>query len=191
MTQLNLVAVSQGVSLRTEPLVVDERAVAAPKIHNRVAAFARYDDRMGITDRWIGEGDVVVSSLPDFNLMFIDRVFELFAGRQYADQLRFIVMPHFFAYLGECRKPDNKRRSNFASHSLDSIGVSRICHCKNYCIPILRKCKNLMFTSELWRKLSYYCVINLGAIQVNVRVRIAEINRQITRQLGFNWQALV
>jgi pilus assembly protein CpaC len=30
----------------------------------------------------------------------------------------------------------------------------------------------------------------LGAIQVNVRVRIAEINRQITRQLGFNWQAL-
>ena len=30
----------------------------------------------------------------------------------------------------------------------------------------------------------------LGAIQVNVRVRIAEINRQVTRQLGFNWQAL-
>ena len=30
----------------------------------------------------------------------------------------------------------------------------------------------------------------LGAIQVNVRVRIAEIDRQITRQLGFNWQAL-
>jgi pilus assembly protein CpaC len=30
----------------------------------------------------------------------------------------------------------------------------------------------------------------LGAIQVNVRVRIAEISRQITRQLGFNWQAL-
>jgi pilus assembly protein CpaC len=30
----------------------------------------------------------------------------------------------------------------------------------------------------------------LGAIQVNVRVRIAEINRSITRQLGFNWQAL-
>ena len=30
----------------------------------------------------------------------------------------------------------------------------------------------------------------LGSIQVNVRVRIAEINRQITRQLGFNWQAL-
>jgi pilus assembly protein CpaC len=30
----------------------------------------------------------------------------------------------------------------------------------------------------------------LGAIQVNVRVRIAEVNRQITRQLGFNWQAL-
>ncbi len=30
----------------------------------------------------------------------------------------------------------------------------------------------------------------LGSIQVNVRVRIAEIDRQITRQLGFNWQAL-
>jgi pilus assembly protein CpaC len=30
----------------------------------------------------------------------------------------------------------------------------------------------------------------LGSLQVNVRVRIAEINRQITRQLGFNWQAL-
>jgi pilus assembly protein CpaC len=30
----------------------------------------------------------------------------------------------------------------------------------------------------------------LGSVQVNVRVRIAEINRQITRQLGFNWQAL-
>jgi pilus assembly protein CpaC len=30
----------------------------------------------------------------------------------------------------------------------------------------------------------------LGSSQVNVRVRIAEINRQITRQLGFNWQAL-
>jgi pilus assembly protein CpaC len=30
----------------------------------------------------------------------------------------------------------------------------------------------------------------LGSTQVNVRVRIAEINRQITRQLGFNWQAL-
>ena len=30
----------------------------------------------------------------------------------------------------------------------------------------------------------------LSSIQVNVRVRIAEINRQITRQLGFNWQAL-
>jgi pilus assembly protein CpaC len=30
----------------------------------------------------------------------------------------------------------------------------------------------------------------LSNIQVNVRVRIAEINRQITRQLGFNWQAL-
>jgi pilus assembly protein CpaC len=30
----------------------------------------------------------------------------------------------------------------------------------------------------------------LGSIQVNVRVRIAEVSRQITRQLGFNWQAL-
>jgi len=30
----------------------------------------------------------------------------------------------------------------------------------------------------------------LDSIQVNVRVRIAEINRQVTRQLGFNWQAL-
>ena len=30
----------------------------------------------------------------------------------------------------------------------------------------------------------------LGAIQVNVRLRIAEINRSVTRQLGFNWQAL-
>jgi pilus assembly protein CpaC len=30
----------------------------------------------------------------------------------------------------------------------------------------------------------------LGAVQVNVRVRIAEIDRQVTRQLGFNWQAL-
>lgn len=30
----------------------------------------------------------------------------------------------------------------------------------------------------------------LGSTQVNVRVRIAEISRQITRQLGFNWQAL-
>jgi pilus assembly protein CpaC len=30
----------------------------------------------------------------------------------------------------------------------------------------------------------------LGSIQVNVRVRIAEISRSITRQLGFNWQAL-
>jgi pilus assembly protein CpaC len=30
----------------------------------------------------------------------------------------------------------------------------------------------------------------LGSVQVNVRVRIAEIDRQITRQLGFNWQAL-
>lgn len=28
----------------------------------------------------------------------------------------------------------------------------------------------------------------LGSIQVNVRVRIAEISRTITRQLGFNWQ---
>ncbi len=28
----------------------------------------------------------------------------------------------------------------------------------------------------------------LGSIQVNVRVRIAEIDRNITRQLGFNWQ---
>ena len=33
-------------------------------------------------------------------------------------------------------------------------------------------------------------VLVLDSIQVNVRVRIAEINRQITRQLGFNWQAL-
>lgn len=30
----------------------------------------------------------------------------------------------------------------------------------------------------------------LESLQVNVRVRIAEINRSITRQLGFNWQAL-
>jgi pilus assembly protein CpaC len=30
----------------------------------------------------------------------------------------------------------------------------------------------------------------LGAIQVNVRLRIAEIDRSVTRQLGFNWQAL-
>jgi pilus assembly protein CpaC len=30
----------------------------------------------------------------------------------------------------------------------------------------------------------------LGNLQVNVRVRIAEISRQITRQLGFNWQTL-
>ncbi|MDR3530618.1 MAG: type II and III secretion system protein family protein [Rhodopila sp.] len=30
----------------------------------------------------------------------------------------------------------------------------------------------------------------LESIQVNVRVRIAEINRTVTRQLGFNWQAL-
>ncbi len=33
-------------------------------------------------------------------------------------------------------------------------------------------------------------LVVLGSIQVNVRVRIAEINRTITRQLGFNWQAL-
>jgi pilus assembly protein CpaC len=30
----------------------------------------------------------------------------------------------------------------------------------------------------------------LGSIQVNVRVRIAEIDRTVTRQLGFNWQVL-
>ena len=30
----------------------------------------------------------------------------------------------------------------------------------------------------------------LSSIQVNVRVRIAEIDRTVTRQLGFNWQAL-
>jgi pilus assembly protein CpaC len=30
----------------------------------------------------------------------------------------------------------------------------------------------------------------LGRLQVNVRVRVAEIDRQITRELGFNWQAL-
>ncbi len=30
----------------------------------------------------------------------------------------------------------------------------------------------------------------LSSIQVNVRVRIAEIDRNVTRQLGFNWQAL-
>ena len=30
----------------------------------------------------------------------------------------------------------------------------------------------------------------LSAIQVNVRVRVIEISRQITRELGFNWQAL-
>jgi pilus assembly protein CpaC len=30
----------------------------------------------------------------------------------------------------------------------------------------------------------------LGSIQVNVRVRIAEIDRNITRQLGFNWTSL-
>lgn len=39
-----------------------------------------------------------------------------------------------------------------------------------------------------------YGVINnlelLSATQVNVRVRVAEISRQITRELGFNWQAL-
>jgi pilus assembly protein CpaC len=33
-------------------------------------------------------------------------------------------------------------------------------------------------------------LVVLGAIQVNVRVRIAEIDREVTRQLGFNWQAL-
>ena len=33
-------------------------------------------------------------------------------------------------------------------------------------------------------------MVVLGSVQVNVRVRIAEINRTITRQLGFNWQAL-
>jgi pilus assembly protein CpaC len=33
-------------------------------------------------------------------------------------------------------------------------------------------------------------MIVLGSVQVNVRVRIAEIDRTITRQLGFNWQAL-
>ena len=30
----------------------------------------------------------------------------------------------------------------------------------------------------------------LSATQVNVRVRVAEISRQITRELGFNWQAI-
>ena len=30
----------------------------------------------------------------------------------------------------------------------------------------------------------------LSATQVNVRVRVAEISRQITRELGFNWQAV-
>jgi len=30
----------------------------------------------------------------------------------------------------------------------------------------------------------------LSSIQVNVRVRVAEISRQITRELGFNWQAI-
>jgi pilus assembly protein CpaC len=29
----------------------------------------------------------------------------------------------------------------------------------------------------------------LSSIQVNVRVRVAEVSRQITRELGFNWQA--
>ena len=33
-------------------------------------------------------------------------------------------------------------------------------------------------------------LVVLGSIQVNVRVRIAEISRQVSRQLGFNWQAL-
>jgi pilus assembly protein CpaC len=33
-------------------------------------------------------------------------------------------------------------------------------------------------------------LVVLSSIQVNVRVRIAEIDRNITRQLGFNWQAL-
>ena len=33
-------------------------------------------------------------------------------------------------------------------------------------------------------------LVVLGAIQVNVRVRIAEIDREVTRQLGVNWQAL-
>lgn len=30
----------------------------------------------------------------------------------------------------------------------------------------------------------------LSSIQVNLRVRVAEISRQVTRELGFNWQAL-
>jgi pilus assembly protein CpaC len=30
----------------------------------------------------------------------------------------------------------------------------------------------------------------LGSIQVNVRVRVAEISRQVSRELGFNWQTL-
>lgn len=30
----------------------------------------------------------------------------------------------------------------------------------------------------------------LSAIQVNLRVRVAEISRQVTRELGFNWQVL-
>jgi pilus assembly protein CpaC len=33
-------------------------------------------------------------------------------------------------------------------------------------------------------------MVVLSSIQVNVRVRIAEIDRTLTRQLGFNWQAL-
>jgi pilus assembly protein CpaC len=33
-------------------------------------------------------------------------------------------------------------------------------------------------------------LIVLGSIQVNVRVRFAEIQRTITRELGFNWQSL-
>ncbi len=33
-------------------------------------------------------------------------------------------------------------------------------------------------------------LVLLGSIQVNVRVRVAEISRQVTRDLGFNWQAL-
>ncbi|MFC0387100.1 type II and III secretion system protein family protein [Muricoccus vinaceus] len=33
-------------------------------------------------------------------------------------------------------------------------------------------------------------LVLLGSIQVNVRVRVAEISRQVSRELGFNWQAL-
>lgn len=33
-------------------------------------------------------------------------------------------------------------------------------------------------------------LVVLGSTQVNVRVRIAEISRQVTRELGLNWQAL-